>query len=150
MAPPAGSEQSEGVPAHRMLAAATALTLTATLAACASVDDTLGDAADSGVAAAGSSAIALRLQAEGKAIRPLTDTALADALTELTDASRTVIELTPGDPDAEQRRDAVEDALRDALDAVAGARAALGRGDATDRWEDRLEDARDELEKAVP
>ncbi|MFT4283840.1 MAG: hypothetical protein QM598_03280 [Protaetiibacter sp.] len=134
----------------RMLPAVAALALAASLTACASLDDALGDAADSGVAAAGSSAIAARLQASGRALDRPTDTVFGDAITELTDASRAVLELTPADPDAERRRDAVERALRDALDEVAGARAALARGDDLTEWVDRLQAARDGLEEVSP
>ncbi len=136
--------------APRMAAAAAALALAATLSACASVDDTLRDAADSGVAATGGAAIAASLQADGRAFGPATDTVFADAITELGDASRTVIELTPGDRRAEHDRDAVDRALRRALDTVAGARAALARGERLDRWADRLEAARDELDGVAP
>ncbi|PZQ87632.1 MAG: hypothetical protein DI534_14255 [Leifsonia xyli] len=134
--------------ARRITAAALALAAGLALTACASLDDTLGDAADAGVAALGSSAIATELHGEGALVAPTADTVLSDAVTELTDASRTVLELTPTDPDAEARRDAVEGALRDALDAVVGARAALARGDGLDAWTGRLHDARDRLEAA--
>ncbi|AYF98034.1 hypothetical protein [Protaetiibacter intestinalis] len=138
------------MPLRRLVVTAAALALAAGLAGCASVDDALADAADAGVAAAGSSVLALELHADGAAPAPLTDTVLADAIAELTDASRGVLELTPGDPDAEANRDAVEAALRDALDAVVGARAALGRGEATGGWADRLAAARAALVEAAP
>jgi hypothetical protein len=134
----------------RILAALLATVLVASLTACASVDDALGNAADAGAAAAGSAAIAAGLHTDGRALTPLTDTVLADAVGELTDASRTVLELTPDDPDDETARDAVERALRDGIDAVTGARAALARGDDLGPWVDRLEATRDALAKAAP
>ena len=136
--------------AGRLLSLVGTIALAAGLTACASVDDTLGDATASGVAVTGSSALALELYADGGVLRPTVDTALADAITELTDASRTVLELTPGDPDAEDRRDGVERALRDALDAVVGARAAVARGEAAREWADRLDTARDALAEVAP
>jgi hypothetical protein len=134
----------------RILAALLATVLVASLTACASVDDALGDAADAGASAAGSAAIAAGLHTDGRALTPFTDTVLADAVGELTDASRTVLELTPDDPDDETARDAVERALRDGIDAVTGARAALARGDDLGPWVDRLEATRDALAKAAP
>lgn len=133
-----------------MSAVAAALALAAVLAACAQLDDTLRDAADSGVAATGSSAIAAEQHDAGRLLTPTADTVFADAITELTDASRTVLELTPSDAETADRRDAVEEALREALDAVTGARAALARGDALDGWGERLERARDALEAVSP
>lgn len=134
----------------RLLCAVVATALVASLTACASPGDTLNEATDAGVSAVASSAIAAELHASGNAITPATDTALSDALTELTDASRTVLELTPGDTDTEDRRDTVEEALREAIDTVVGARAALARGEGLGPWVDRLTTARDALEKAAP
>lgn len=134
----------------RILSAVVATALVASLTACASLGDTLKYATDAGVAATGSSAIAAELHASGSAITPATDTVLSDALTELTDASRTVLELKPTDTGSENRRDTVEKALREAIDTVVGARAALARGDGLDRWVERLETARDALAKATP
>jgi hypothetical protein len=122
----------------------------ALLTGCASTPDTLRAATDSGIAAVGSSSLALELHADGRALTPLTDTVLADAITELTDASLTVVELTPATASEEQQRDAVEQALRDALDAVTGARAALAQGGAMSEWPADLDSARSELEAATP
>jgi hypothetical protein len=134
----------------RLLLAVVATALVASLTACASPRDTLHDATDAGVSAVASSAIAAQLHASGDAITPATDTALSDALTELTDASRTVLELTPGATETEERRDTVEEALREATDTVVGARAALARGEGLGPWVNRLEAARDALEQAAP
>ncbi len=134
---------------HRTRAVAAALALTAALSACASIDDTLRDAADTGVAAVGSSAIAAEQHESERLLGPPTDTVFSDAIAELTDASRAVLELTPADADAADRRDDVEHALREALDVVTGARAALARGDALDGWAERLRAARDGLEGAA-
>jgi len=119
------------------------------LTGCAAVGDTLHDAADAGVAAVASSSLALELHADGRALTPLTDTVLADAITELTDASTTVVELTPATASEEQQRDDVEHALRTALDAVTGARAALARGGAMADWPAELDAARAQLEEAA-
>lgn len=127
-----------------------AIVLAATLlSGCAATADTLRGAADSGIAATASSALALELHADGQALTPLTDTVLADAITELTDASLTVVELTPATASEEQQRDDVEHALRTALDAVTGARAALARGGAMDDWPAELDAARAGLEDAA-
>lgn len=122
----------------------------ALLTGCAPVSETLADAADAGIAAVGSSSLAIELHAEGDALTPLTDTVLADAITELTDASLTVVELTPATASEEEQRDAVEEALRDALDAVTGARAALAQGGAMGDWPAELDAARAELEAVGP
>ena len=128
---------------------AVALALAAAmLTGCAATTDTLRDAADAGISAVGSSSLALELHADGGAPTPLTDTVLADAITELTDASLTVAELTPTTGSEEQQRDAVEQALREALHAVTGARADLAQGGAMGDWPAQLDAARAQLEQA--
>jgi len=127
-----------------------AIVLTAALlSGCAATSDTLRDASEAGVSAVGSSSLALELHADGQALTPLTDTVLADAITELTDASLTVVELTPATASEEQQRDDVEQALREALDAVTGARAALAQGGAMSDWPAELDAARADLEEAA-
>lgn len=123
--------------------------LTCTLCACAAQGEQLADASASGVSAVRTSSLALELVADGRQWRPAADTALADALTELGDAHRAVIELVPGDAEQERSRDRVADAVQQALDTVAGARAALARGDGLEPWVAQLDDAADELEGAA-
>jgi hypothetical protein len=133
----------------RLLGLIVAAVLACVLCGCATQAEQLTDASASGVSAVRSSALALELAADGREWRHASDTALADALTELSDAHRTLIELVPGDAEQEQARDSVADALQRALGAVAGARAALAHGDELDGWIAQLDDAADALEGAA-
>ena len=134
----------------RIGAAAAALVVAAALSACASPTETLTDAVGAGVSAVGASSLALELNQAGDATRPHTDTVLADAVTELTDADRTVAELVPADEAEERQRADVRQALDAALDAVTGARAALAQGRSLDDWPAALDAARSGLEGAAP
>ena len=134
----------------RLAIAAAALLAACTLCGCATQTEQLADAAASGVSAVRSSALALELVDDGRAWRPASDTALADALTELNDAHRTLIELVPRAASAQKSRDRVAEELQHALGTVAAARAALARDDDLAPWIDRLEQAADALEGARP
>jgi len=133
----------------RITAIVVAALLTATLCGCGSQPEQLGDSSASAVSALRTSALALELDADGRAWRPSIDTALADALTELGDASRSTIELVPADAHKEQARDEVADKLQQALTVVAGARAALAQGEPLAPWVERLEDAASALEETA-
>lgn len=128
-----------------MLTAVAAL-LIASLCGCAAPQEQLADAASAGVAAVRSSALALELEADGRAWRTASDTVLIDALSELDDAHRSTLELVPGDDREQERRDRVADALQHALRTVAGARVALARGAGLDAWITELGASADALE----
>jgi hypothetical protein len=133
----------------RITAIAVAALLAAALCGCASQSEQLADASASGVAAVRSSALALELEAGGQAWRPASDTALVDALGELGDASRSTLELVPGDARQQKERDRVADELQRAVRTVAAARVALARGEDLAPWVTRLDEAADALEKAA-
>jgi hypothetical protein len=133
----------------RITAIAVAALLAAALCGCASQSEQLADASASGVAAVRSSALALELDADGRAWRPASDTVLADALGELGDATRSTLDLVPGDARQEKARDRVADELQRAVRTVAAARVALAQGGDLDSWIAKLDEAADVLEKAA-
>jgi hypothetical protein len=133
----------------RVIGLVLAALLSCMLCACATQGEQLTDASASGVSAVRSSALALELAADDREWRPASDTALADALTELDDAHGTLIELVPGDAEQQKARDRVADALQRALDTVAGARVALAHDDPLEGWITQLEDAATALEGAA-
>jgi|GEM_PF-3272150 len=134
----------------RVIALVVAVALACALGGCASHEEQVTDATSAGVSAVRDSALALELAADGREWPPASDTALADALTELGDAHRTLLELVPTAEGEQGTRDRAATALDDALDTVAGARAALARGDDLAPWIDRLEQAAEALEGARP
>jgi len=134
----------------RVVALVVGVVLACTLCGCTSPGERVTDAASAGVSAVRSSALALQLAADGREWPPASDTALVDALGELGDARRSLVEAVPGDEHERVARDRAAAALDDAVGAVAAARAALARGEELGPWVDRLEDAADALAAVRP
>lgn len=131
---------------RRAALAAVAALLVAALCGCATPDEQLTDAASAGVSAVRSSALALELEADGRAWRPASDTVLVDALSELDDAHRSTLELVPENDQEQEHRDRLADELQHALRTVAGARVALARGAQLEAWITELDASADALE----
>jgi hypothetical protein len=126
--------------------AGVAIAATLTLTACASLGERVHDALDAAASATTSAALALELRDSGQALRPLTDTALGDALAELDGATTDLTGSGPTtDAAAGQARDDALDAIRVASDAVQGARDAVAAGDDLGASIDAVHDAADAL-----
>ena len=126
-----------------MIRAAAAALVVLLLSSCASVVDRVRDAVDSAVAATASVAIVLDQLDGSRALPVYADTVIGDALTELDGAATDLTELGPvGDADD---RDAALSAIREAQDAVLGARETVASGGDPARDLDAVEAATDAL-----
>jgi hypothetical protein len=97
----------------------------AALAGCASISQTMTDAAAQGRSAVETASLALELEQDGRAIFGVAATAFDDAERELTDAARTVAEADVATETERDLRAETTEAIRAGIDAVNGAREAM-------------------------